>query len=298
MIPGIPAPGRNFPFPSVSKLVTLTSFRITSESDTLSLHGTATAINPVPYDLDFSSPSLPFDVSIESTDSTSPAIRIASVSTIPFSLTRPNVTLSLQGNVSGISPAAFPALSNFVSRYLSGQPNNVLVETPLVPSLRAEAIFPGPNPRPEILRNVTIKDLKIKPTGSVFLASGIVRAQVVLPKGIDVGLDVFRVFPDVLIFDGEVPSSLLQVDYTSTGLPPETPLPDPLPKNAFGHIRPEDWLPSQSDPIEPEDSDDGRIYAVSAKVVDVPLEVLPGRQKEFSSFVRKVKLLPVCYIPF
>ena len=125
--------------------------------------------------------------------------------------------------------------------------------------------------------------MKIKPTGSVFLASGIVHAQAVLPKEIDVGLDVFRVFPDVLIFDGEVPSNR-QLDI-STGPPPETPLPDPLPENAFGHIRPDDWLPSESEPIE---SEDGRVYSVSARVVDVPLEVLPGRQKEFSSFVRKV----------
>jgi hypothetical protein len=34
----------------------------------------------------------------------------------------------------------------------------------------------------------------------------------------------------------------------------------------------------------------GAVYAVTAKVVDVPLEVLPGRQKEFSNFVSKVRL--------
>jgi len=186
----------------------------------------------------------------------------------------------LQGSVPAISAAAFPVLSQFITRYLSGQSNNVLIESPLIPFLSAEAVFPAPNPRPDILRNVTIKDMKIKPMGTAFLTSGIVQARAVLPKGIDVGLDVFRVLPDVLVFDGEVPSSLHP--------PPETPFPVPLPKNAFGHIRPDDWLPSQCVPIEPEDGDDGLAYAVSATVVDVPLQVLPGRQKEFSHFVRKV----------
>jgi hypothetical protein len=160
-----------------------------------------------------------------------------------------------------------------------------------MPSLSAEAVFPAPNPRPNILRNVTIKDMKIKPMGSAFLASGIVRARAVLPKGVNVGLDVFRILPDVLVFDGEVPSDLHPYDELSFAPPPETPFPDPLPKNAFGHIMPQDWLPSESVPIEPkgDESDvDGSAYAVSAKVVDVPLEVLPGRQKEFSHFVRKV----------
>lgn len=127
--------------------------------------------------------------------------------------------------------------------------------------------------------------------GSAFLASGIVKARAVLPKGMNVGLDVFRVLPDVLVFDGEVPSSVeieRHLYDESSAPPPKTPFPDPLPKNAFGHIRPDDWLPSQSVPMEPEDDDDGSAYAVSATVVDVPLEVLPGRQKEFSHFVKKV----------
>jgi len=277
-IPGLPSSGRDTPFPSVSKLVTLTSFSITSESDTLSLHGTATAINPVPYDLDLSAPSLPFEVSmLDPTNSSSPAIHVASVSALPFTLTHPNITLSLQGRVSAISAAAFPVLSKFISRYLAGQSNNILIESPLAPSLSAEAVFPAPYPRPNVLRNVTIKDMKIKPAGNAFLASGVVEALAVLPKGMNVGLDVFHVLPDVLVFDGEVPSSLeterhTYEEYRYSAPPPETPLPDPLPKNAFGHIRPEDWLPSQSVSIEPDGSDDGSAYSVSAKVVDVRLK--------------------------
>jgi hypothetical protein len=40
--------------------------------------------------------------------------------------------------------------------------------------------------------------MKIRPSGSIFLPSGIVEGKVVLPKGIDVDLELSRVFPDVL----------------------------------------------------------------------------------------------------
>jgi hypothetical protein len=39
---------------------------------------------------------------------------------------------------------------------------------------------------------------------------------------------------------------------------------------------------------EGKEKETGAVYAVTAKVVDVPLEVLLGRQKEFSNFVSKV----------
>jgi hypothetical protein len=151
--------------------------------------------------------------------------------------------------------------------------------------------------------------MKIRPSGTTFLASGTVFAKVVLPKGIDVGVDVFSVFPDVLVFDGEAPVTLQHTqtlrphihlptrkrDVQQHEAPPMPSLPDPLPPRAFGHIRPEDWLPSKSVRLESNEGDSdggsaegGAVYAISAKVVDVPLQVLPGRQKEFSSFVSKV----------
>ena len=110
-----------------------------------------------------------------------------------------------------------------------------------------------------------------------------------LPKGIKVGMTVYRVLPEVIIFDGEVPPSIIfrRNSDDSNDLPPEMTLPDPLPERAFGHIRPKDWLPSVSEPIESQE-EEGSAYTISARVVDVPLEVLPGRQKQFSSFVGKV----------
>lgn len=299
-IPGFPSPGRNMPFPSLSELVTLTSFGVSTQSGSLVLHGTATTINPAPFSLDFSGPSLPFDVSlIDNSIPASPPIHIASVTTFPITLTHPNVTLSIHGIVPPISASAIPILSTFISRYLSAEDNQLLISSPLlVPTLSAQVTFPAPNPRPRVLRNVTIKDMRIMPVGNAFLASGIVQASIVLRRGFDVGLDVLFVLPEVLVFDGEV--STIAYEYNlrdgrqyqpPNELPPDMPLPDPLPKGAFGHIRPKSWLPSRCVPIESKGQDDGATYAISAKVQDVPLEVLPGRQKELSNFVKKVDFI-------
>lgn len=202
-----------------------------------------------------------------------------------------------------IPATAFPSLSLLVSRYLAGQPNALFVSSPLLQQLdEIEVEFPAPNPKPQVLRDVTIRDMKINPFGSNFLASGIVEGKIVLPKGINVGLEVSNIFPDVLIFDGEVPGDDKLFEHGTTThkhhkndsdshlppAPPEPPLPSPLPSHAFARVRPDDWLPSLSARVEPPDDDAGATYSISAKVVDVPLEVLPGRQKEFSNFVTKV----------
>ena len=157
-----------------------------------------------------------------------------------------------------------------------------------MPGLIVNTTFPAPHPRPQILRNVSISDMKIKPVGSSMYASGVVHALVVLPHGINVGVNASRVFPDVLVYDGVPPdpsdnSSALFVDP-----PPTQPLPDPLPPRAFAHIVPEDWLPASCQPIESM-PDAGSTVAVMAKIDDVPLKVLPGREREFSDFVSKVR---------
>ena len=286
--PGFPHPGPNVPLPSASDFITLKSFNVSSKSNTIVLQATASVINPAPPSFNMSAPVLPFIVSIpDEHDGTS--ISVASVSTSPFSLTHPNITLFLIGDVLPISSSSFPTLSQFIIRYLSNGANTVIVSTPLFPNLCIETKFPAPNPRPQLLRDVTIKNMKIRPSGTTFLASGVVQANIVLPKGITVGMTVFKVLPEVIIFDGEVPPSVIinRRDSDDTDdLPPRMPLPDPLPERAFGHIRPKDWLPSVSEPIDLQE--EGSAYAISAMVVDVPLEVLPGRQKEFSNFVRKV----------
>ncbi|KAJ7092795.1 hypothetical protein B0H15DRAFT_832541 [Mycena belliarum] len=275
-IPGIPR------VPSLSDLITLKSFSVHSLPGSLELTALATLPDPAPTTFNLTSPSLPFIISLPSANGT--ATPIASVSTAPFTLTHPNITLAIAGTVLPLRPSAAPLLSAFLTRYLSGRANPIVVSTPLVPDLDADLDFPAPSPRPQILRNVTIHDMALRPRGSTFVASGTVYARVVLPRGMQVGLHIGRVLPDVLVFDGPVPDG---AEYLPEGDPTSPPLPDPLPAGAFGHLRPDDWLPALSGPVPSED-DEGAAFAVTAKIVDVPLEVLPGRQKEFSNFVSKV----------
>ncbi|KAJ7118452.1 hypothetical protein C8R43DRAFT_1077421 [Mycena crocata] len=283
-IPGIPQTG---PVPSLSELITLQSFNLYSESNSLALTACATFPDPAPTTFNLTSPSLPFTISLPSVDNE--AVPVASVSTAPFTLTHPNITLDISGAVLPILAISSSLLSSFVTRYLSGLANPILVSTTLIPGLAVDLEFPAPNPRPQILRNVTIHDMVIRPAASSFTASGTVYARVVLPPGMQVGLHVGRVLPDVLVFDGEVPTSAIYAPRWSWDPPPpgSPQLPDPLPEHAFGHIRPDDWLTSYSGPVPSEDGE-GAAFAVTAKIVDVPLEVLPGRQKEFSNFVSKV----------
>lgn len=263
------------------------------------INATASVFNPLPANIGADLPSLPFTILLPANEST--PIPIANVSTFPFALTHPNITLSITGHVLPIDKASSPYLSSFLSSYLSAEDAPIIISSPLVQGLHVPALFPAPRPPPQVLRNVTIQDMKIKPTnGGNMAASGTVFARVVLPRGINVGLDVSKVLPDVLIFDGPVSGedddtedAALRRIVNMFSSPRERPLPDPLPERAFAHIRPDDWLPSISTPVETE-GDEGSTVEVTAKIVDVPLQVLPGRDKEFRNFVGKVSF----YIAF
>ncbi|KAG1769840.1 hypothetical protein EDD22DRAFT_868174 [Suillus occidentalis] len=265
-IPGLPTPGED-----------------ESEAKDVTVHALATVINPVPPIMNLTVPPLPFIISLPGENHSS--VPIVSVHTDPFTLAHPNITLTISGSVLPLPPPPSTSISTFLSRYLSLEPNPVSVACPLFPSFVVDMEFPPPSSKPQILRNVTIHDMKIKPNSAStgFLASGSVFARIVLPKGMDLTLDVTRVFPDVLVYDGEVhelPTLLLPRQND------EKELPDPLPERAFGHIRPEDWLEATS--VQVDAGDEGSIFAVTADMVDVPLEVLPGRQKQFSNFISKV----------
>ncbi|KAK7680299.1 hypothetical protein QCA50_016539 [Cerrena zonata] len=289
-LPGLPPPGHDIPF---SELVSLRWFLIRSTPDKLVINATASVFNPLPENIAAAIPTLPFTILLPANDSS--PIPIANVSTSPFSLSHPNVTLSIAGHVLPLDKSSSPYLSSFLSSYLSAEDAPILISSPLIHGIVVPSLFPAPRPPPQVLRNVTIKDMKIKPTnGGNMAASGTVFARVVLPRGINVGLDVNKVFPDVLIFDGPVSGEdddpedkALRRKVNVLGAPPERPLPDPLPERAFAHIRPDDWLPSISTPVETE-GDEGSTVEVTAKIVDVPLQVLPGRDKEFRNFVGKV----------
>ncbi|KAJ4465780.1 hypothetical protein C8J55DRAFT_566035 [Lentinula edodes] len=234
-LPGFPHPKRNAPIPPLADLITLRSFQLSSAEEKLAIQAVATMVDPAPINFNVTVPKLPFVVSLLSESSS--LTPIASVQTDPFALTHPNITLGITGYVLSLPPDAFPVLSTFLTHYLAGRSNLISISTPLVSDMTIEANFPAPNPKPQILRNVTIHDMKMKP-GNTFLASGTVLAHIVLPKGmdVDIDIDVKCVLPDVLVFDGEVP------DDVHIGTPPVQPLPNPLPEGALGHIRPDEGI--------------------------------------------------------
>ena len=255
----------------------------------MSIYARATIIDPAPLDFNFTSPSLPFTVSLPPVGNAtagSELMPVALVRTEPFTLTHPNITIHIAGTVLPISPDSTPTLSSFITNYLSGQSSPIVIASPYFPQHRVDTVFPGPNPKPRILRNVTINNMKVVPKGTTFFASGTVFARIVLPRGMDIGLEVNRVLPDVLVFDGEVPF-LSTAAHSDEGGDPAPPLPDPLPERAFARIRPDEWLDADSSADEHSD-EEGSVYTVTAEIDEVPLQVLPGRQKDFSNFVSKV----------
>jgi hypothetical protein len=160
--------------------------------------------------------------------------------------------------------------------------------------------------------------MKIHASGTTILANGAVHARIALPEGMDVTLLINRILPDVLIFDGPLtaasppPASLPLTRTTSTAkflteyhpdtatdddddddddVPPAPPLPTPLPPRAFARVRPVTWLPTMSSPTSPRRDWNERgstTLRITAWFSDVPLEVLPGRERQFRSFVSKV----------
>jgi hypothetical protein len=272
----------------VSRLVTLKSFRIESNGSTLALYANTTVVNPTPSTVHYTADPIPFTISLPADNRSQELIPIASVHNAPFSLTHPNITVSLTGHVLALNDNASTTISGFLANYVSARDSEVSISTPLFPDASVSTIFPALRPKPQILRDVTIRNMKIKTTtGGNMLASGTVFARVVLPPGFHVALNVSCVLPDVLVFDGEVPEDSVNRMTSSREAPAPPPLPDPLPDRAFGHISPRDWLPSSSFHV-PSDESDGSAVEVFAKIVDVPLEVLPGRDREFRNFVGKV----------
>ena len=188
------------------------------------------------------------------------------------------------------------ALSVFLRKYIRGLDNRVIVKglpylprsraavsehqpppkwiTDVIETLELNVTFPGASPVPKLIRSVTIQDMRISESRGHMTASGTVLAEIELPdqmKHIDV--DVEGVLPDVLVFDG-YPEDQEDID------------PDdlPYPARAFGRIRPEQYLPSET---ARSDTEDG-ILLVRAPIHNVPVEVLQGRDKIMSDFVSKI----------
>ena len=185
--------------------------------------------------------------------------------------------------------------------------------SPLYPSLTFDTVFPAPEKRPRVLRDVRIKNMKLSgySEGSM-LASGIIFARIVLPPMMQIDIHVHRVLPDVLIFNGDPPgetpgdqapsASLWPFPHHLPGSSsdgddeklPRPPLPDPLPEHAFARVRPDSWLVAETVDDEPDedpetgDEEAGPVTTIRAVIENVPLEILPGREAIFRNFLSKV----------
>lgn len=217
------------------------------------------------------------------------------------------IELSLAGMIMsdlGRTPSVIEAsndsspLSRFLQNYLHGLDNPIVAHglpsiptfapasTPKPPSWLLDGLptlslpltFPGPVPKPKIIQSVTIERMRIAESRGKIMASGLVIAAVELPRAMrSVHVDVRAVLPDVLIYDGLAEDDLMQLKDDDG---------DQYPAGAFGRIRPDEFLNSTTeksdDPFHP------YWLIVRAPLDDVPLEILPGRDALFRSFVGKV----------
>jgi len=217
-------------------------------------------------------------------------------------------------------------MSRFLSTYLGGHPSPVIVSIPDL-NISLPYDFPAPRPKPKVLEDVKLSNVKFLLRGLEAIVSGSVDVIVAFPKGIHLDVLVHRVAVDVITFDGPVPElndsnrnaqnsifpfpkvpiSIPRIElpwpwnrhYTHKPSPPEHPLPDPLPENAFARIRPEEWLNASSVPellnewimiekdLSSPNDDTGTRLKVHSEFRDVPVKILSGRDHVFRKFVRK-----------
>jgi hypothetical protein len=187
-------------------------------------------------------------------------------------ITQPSpLSLFLQNFLHGLdNPILIRGLSSLPS-YARSKPPAWLLDS--LPSLALPLTFPGSSPPPKIIQSVTIEHMRISESGGKMRASGIVVAQVELPGEMgNIELDVNAVLPDVLVYDGPAPSALMAV---AEG--------EDYPPRAFGRIHPDNYLDATTTR-----SDQPKRYIVRAPLVNVPLDILPGRDQILSDFVGKV----------
>lgn len=316
-LPGIPSGETD-----LAKLVRLESYDVdtahqnsTSGGSRLQITAIASAPNPVPsmrFDLPYNFgfgiflPVPKDDGSGSETLAAGRRAKMADVVTDPISLHgQQRIHVHIRGFVqtdqvasSGEEgPDTNPALSLFLRNYLHGLDNPVVVHglpylpwngtvldrrlpappswmSNIVQDLELDVSFPGPRPAPKLIKSITVRDMRISESRGGMRASGLVVAEIELPEHLrGVEVDVTGVLPDVLVFDG-VPTEGGDVD------PDELP----YPLKAFGRIHPDEYLPATSQP-SPELPG---ILLVEAPIHDVPVQVLPGRDKVMSDFVSKI----------
>lgn len=206
-------------------------------------------------------------------------------------------------------------------------PSDPARDSPLPPPFVSDLVrdqtfqvsVPGTNETPELFRDLRMEDMKVKLGGrgegddADLLASGRVVGEVVLPEmaaSLAKGIDAKWIWPDVLVYDGELPrlvaiaddddddssDSMLadqmvlghvaadsaHRDQDSTQYPPS-----PIPANAFARMRPSSSMDAETIHIPGNATHPARTF-VSASFVDAPLYLLPERGSVLRSFIGKI----------
>ncbi|KZS97040.1 hypothetical protein SISNIDRAFT_547120 [Sistotremastrum niveocremeum HHB9708] len=222
-MPFLPSPPE---MPSLSSLVSVSNLSI---SPSLTASAVVDIPNPLHYlntpPIDFlmshqlqvavalavSNETLSLDGSLPVANATNAAFTVSSRA--------PNITVPVIGQIGPLnltkSDNSSNLLSSFLQNYLSGENSPILLVPSIPPSLFPNSTdviipfsFPGPSPKPQVLRDVHISQMSIKLKGVVVTkgqvyASGKVEAKVVLPRGMHMDIDVMRVAVDALISDGQ-----------------------------------------------------------------------------------------------
>ncbi|KAG8871956.1 hypothetical protein FRB97_008175 [Tulasnella sp. 331] len=247
-------------------------------------------------------------------DDTTLGAQIARVTETSLSLTHPNMSIEITGSVLPLSQTTAPYLSAFITRYLNAQSSPILITTAPPFSLSFRSTFPGPKERPKIVKTIHMRDMKLHPNGTNgFMASGTIEVGIALPDAVsDVELEVDKILPDILVFDGPPPPAFDKCDMT-VGAPlvafrnqpamirraddddddepepfPAPPLPNPLPERAWARIRPTRWLNATSEPAPDPTSPGKNLTLVTSPFENLPLQLLPGRNAVFRKFVEKI----------
>lgn len=229
-------------------------------------------------------------------------VLMAHVDMLPFhlSMDTKKIPLSLTGALIRAEEGGDKlraALGDFLGRFLKGQSSPVRIRydaaytagptsslpapPPFIGRLLSDfgavtVPFPAP-PSGQLLKNVTIEGMRVRPEGGEVLCSGTVKGVLELPeemKALQSLLDITQIQPDVLVYDGDLPKPKAEGE--------EYP-PDPLPRNAFGRLKTDHLIPATTvlDPTH-------NRTLLEAKLVDVPIELLPGRGDAFRRYVGKI----------
>jgi hypothetical protein len=237
--------------------------------------------------------------------------------------------VSVVGGKSVESKRVKDALSGFVERYLAGENSTILVRydsapsapapddtalfppdliVPVIDNVTVPLTFPGTTSKMELFKNLRIEDMKIRLSSLLkshdqtdpddegdLLCSGRVVGELALPdefEGLGDAIGVESIWPDVFVYDGDLPHESINVDPSSQlvlggSATTQSYPPSPVPLNAFGRLHPSSSITASTTHF-PRNSTHNSTTLITATFVDAPMWLIPGREDVFRRFVSKI----------